>query len=175
MLLQCQWREDGGCWSQRGQEAGGPLPGTLPHPARAQDLPDSRGQTSVNRWFSSQATKPGTWFFYKAIAPPPPPPQEMAPRKGNFVLQLCRSHFSSPLLPIFWSLPCQHPIHPREERGTLAAESGGRWEACGQRQSGLAWAARGAPASLMWASGTRGAQGKPGKPNFAISLPSSAG
>lgn len=31
------------------------------------------------------------------------------------------------------------------------------------------------PASLLWASGTRGAQGKPGKPNFAISLPSSAG
>lgn len=30
------------------------------------------------------------------------------------------------------------------------------------------------PASLMWASGTRGAQGKPGKPNFAISFPSSA-
>lgn len=30
-------------------------------------------------------------------------------------------------------------------------------------------------ASLVWASGTPGAQGKPGKPNFAISFPYSAG
>lgn len=44
-------------------------PWHLASPCQAQDLPDFRDR-QVNRWFSTQATKPGTWFFYKAIVLP---------------------------------------------------------------------------------------------------------
>lgn len=164
MLPQCQWLEDAGV--NQGRKPGGL---SL---APCLSLPGPKISLTPGTDFSQQVVfHPGhqAWNLVPLQSHSSPPPEEMAPQKGNFELQLCRSHFSS-LLFLF------SEVSPASIPSILGkSESGGRWEVCGQRQSGLAWAARGAPASLLWASGTRGAQGKPGKPNFAISLPSSAG
>lgn len=116
-----------------------PLPGTLHHPAMAQDRCDSRDRLRSTGGFPPRPPCLKTWLFHKAIVLSPL--KEMAPGKGNFLLKLCRSHFSS-LFTLFSEVasPCIPSIS-----GKNSSESGGRWEACGQRQSGLAWAARGAP------------------------------
>lgn len=81
---------------------------------------------------------PETWFFYKAIVLPLSKKWRLGRETSysNSVGAISLAYFS-------YFLKCSRPVsHPSPGR-TLQA--GGRWEACGQRQSGLAWAARGAP------------------------------
>ena len=138
LLLQGHCHEDARV--NEGRKPGTPLPGTLCHPARAQDRPGADLAQQVVFHLGHHA-----WNLVLLQSHSSPPPhEEMAPRKGNFVLKLCRSHFSRLLLLFSEVSPVSIPSVSGKNEG-LSSESGRRWEACGQRQSGLAWAARWAP------------------------------
>lgn len=76
--------------------SGGPLSGTLPHPARPKI-----SLTSGTDFSQQVVFHPGhqAWNLVLLQSHSSPPPEEMAPQKGNFELQLSRSHFPSLLFP----------------------------------------------------------------------------
>lgn len=83
---------------------------------------------------------PETWFFYKAIVLLLLPKKWRLGRE-NFVLKTLRA-----ISRVYFAYFLQSPrpaSHP--SLGKKSSEFGGRWEACGQRRSGPARAARGAP------------------------------
>lgn len=116
---------------------------------------------------------PETWFFYKVIVLLPLTKQWRLGREtsySNSVGAISQGYFLlfSEVPPV--SIP---PVSGKNEGVSLQSLDG-----AGRHVGSVKVASPGRPdeppASLLWASGTRGAQGKPGKPNFAISLPSSA-
>lgn len=157
--------------STRAGSLGIPLPGTMCHPVRAQDRPGADLSQQVVCHLGHHA-----WnlVLLQSHSSPPLTKQWRLGREtsySNSVGAISQGYFwlFSEVSPV--SIP---PVSGKNEGVSLQSLDG-----AGRHVGSVKVASPGRPdeppASLLWASGTRGAQGKPGKPNFAISLPSSAG
>lgn len=139
---------------------------TLPGPKTA------LGQTRLNRWFPTWAAMPETWFFYRVIV-------LLLTKKWRLERETSYSNSRGAISQGYFYYFLKSPLsasHRSPGRTRVSLQS---LDGAGRHVGSVKVASPGRPdeppASLLWASGTRGAQGKPGKPNFAISLPSSAG